>query len=49
MIPPEPTDSRNTVMEIRAGTGGEEAALFAPELARLYQNMPMRMAGRSSR
>src|SRR5579863_6144887 len=29
MIPPEPSDSRNTVMEIRAGTGGEEAALFA--------------------
>jgi peptide chain release factor 1 len=37
MIPPEETDSRNTVMEIRAGTGGEEAALFAAELARLYQ------------
>jgi peptide chain release factor 1 len=37
MIPPDPTDSRNTVMEIRAGTGGEEAALFAAELARAYQ------------
>jgi peptide chain release factor 1 len=37
MIPPDPTDSRNTVMEIRAGTGGEEAALFAAELSRLYQ------------
>jgi peptide chain release factor 1 len=37
MIPPDPTDSRNTVMEIRAGTGGDEAALFAAELARLYQ------------
>jgi peptide chain release factor 1 len=37
MIPPEPTDSRNTVMEIRAGTGGEEAALFAADLARMYQ------------
>jgi peptide chain release factor 1 len=36
MIPPEPTDSRDTVMEIRAGTGGEEAALFAAELARVY-------------
>jgi peptide chain release factor 1 len=36
MIPPEPSDSRNTVLEIRAGTGGEEAALFAAELARLY-------------
>jgi peptide chain release factor 1 len=37
MIPPEPSDSRNTVMEIRAGTGGEEAALFAAELTRMYQ------------
>jgi peptide chain release factor 1 len=37
MIPPEASDSRNTVMEIRAGTGGEEAALFAAELTRLYQ------------
>ncbi len=37
MIPPEPTDSRNTVMEIRAGTGGDEAALFAGELTRAYQ------------
>ena len=36
MIPPEPTDSRNTIMEIRAGTGGEEAALFAAELTRVY-------------
>lgn len=36
MIPPEPSDSRNTVMEVRAGTGGEEAALFAGELVRLY-------------
>lgn len=37
MLPPDPGDSRNTVMEIRAGTGGEEAALFASELARMYQ------------
>ena len=37
MIPAEPTDSRNTVFEIRAGTGGEEAALFAATLARMYQ------------
>ncbi len=36
MIPPEPTDSRNTVMEIRAGTGGDEASLFAADLYRLY-------------
>jgi peptide chain release factor 1 len=37
MIPPDPTDSRNTVMEFRAGTGGEEAALFAADLVRMYQ------------
>jgi peptide chain release factor 1 len=36
MIPPEPTDSRNTVMEIRAGTGGDEASLFGAELYRMY-------------
>jgi peptide chain release factor 1 len=36
MIPPEPSDSRNTVMEIRAGTGGDEASLFAADLHRLY-------------
>ncbi|PTY05560.1 peptide chain release factor 1 [Opitutaceae bacterium EW11] len=36
MIPPEPSDSRDTVMEIRAGTGGEEASLFAAELFRMY-------------
>ena len=37
MIPPEQADSRDTIMEIRAGTGGEEAALFAAELTRCYQ------------
>jgi peptide chain release factor 1 len=36
MLPPDPTDSRNTVMEIRAGTGGDEASLFAAELFRMY-------------
>ncbi len=36
MIPPEPSDSRNTVMEIRAGTGGDEASLFAADLYRMY-------------
>jgi len=36
MIPPDPTDSRNTVIEIRAGTGGAEASLFASELYRMY-------------
>ena len=36
MLPPEPGDSRNTIMEIRAGTGGDEASLFAAELYRMY-------------
>lgn len=36
MIPPEETDSRNTVMEIRAGAGGDEASLFAGDLYRMY-------------
>lgn len=37
LVPPDPLDSRNVVMEIRAGVGGEEAALFAGELVRMYQ------------
>lgn len=36
MIPSNPTDSRNTVVEIRAGTGGDEASLFAADLYRMY-------------
>ena len=36
MIPPDPADSRNTVVEIRAGTGGDEASLFAADLYRMY-------------
>ncbi|MDR2435876.1 MAG: peptide chain release factor 1 [Puniceicoccales bacterium] len=36
MLPPDKSDSRNTVFEIRAGTGGEEAALFAGDLFRMY-------------
>lgn len=36
MIPPEETDSRNTIVEIRAGAGGDEASLFASELYRMY-------------
>ena len=37
LVPPDPNDERNTILEIRAGTGGEEAALFAADLARMYQ------------
>ena len=37
MIPPDPDDSKNCVVEIRGGTGGDEAALFAGALFRMYQ------------
>src|SRR5215470_12570669 len=36
LIPKDPNDERNTVLEIRAGTGGDEAGLFAAELFRMY-------------
>lgn len=36
LLPPDPFESRNAVVEIRAGTGGEEAALFAGDLFRMY-------------
>ena len=36
ILPPEPTDSRNTIIEIRAGAGGQESALFAADLFRMY-------------
>jgi len=36
LLPKDPNDSRNVIMELRAGTGGEEAALFAGDLYRMY-------------
>jgi len=36
LLPRDPDDHKNTVLEIRAGTGGEEAALFAADLLRMY-------------
>ena len=36
LLPADPNDSRNVVLEVRAGTGGEEAALFAAEILRMY-------------
>jgi len=36
LIPRDPNDDRNVIVEIRAGAGGEEAALFAAELLRMY-------------
>jgi peptide chain release factor 1 len=36
LVPPDPTDSRNTIVEIRAGAGGNESALFSADLYRMY-------------
>ena len=36
LLPPDPLDEKNTVLEVRAGTGGEEAALFAADLFHMY-------------
>ena len=36
LIPPDPLEGKNIIMEIRAGTGGEEAALFAADIFRMY-------------
>ena len=38
LIPKDEADERNVVLEVRAGTGGEEAALFAEELFRMYEH-----------
>ena len=36
LLPPDPLDHKNVILEIRAGTGGDEAALFAAEMLRMY-------------
>jgi peptide chain release factor 1 len=36
LIPKDPNDDKNVILEVRAGTGGEEAALFAAEIFRMY-------------
>jgi len=38
LIPKDPNDSKNIILEIRAGTGGDEAAIFAGDLFRMYKN-----------
>lgn len=38
LVPPDPNDSRNIILELRAGTGGDEAALFVADCARMYRN-----------
>lgn len=43
LIPKDPNDERNVIMEIRAGTGGDEAALFAGDLFRMYTRYAEKM------
>jgi peptide chain release factor 1 len=42
LLPKDPNDDRNVILEIRAGTGGDEAALFAAELFRMYSRFAER-------
>lgn len=42
LLPSDPNDEKNVIMEIRAGTGGEEAALFAGDLFRMYSRFAER-------
>ncbi|MBR9998853.1 MAG: peptide chain release factor 1 [Cyclobacteriaceae bacterium] len=43
LIPRDPNDSKNAILEIRAGTGGDEAAIFAGDLFRMYERFCERM------
>lgn len=43
LIPKDPNDSKNAILEIRQGTGGEEAALFAADLFRMYSRFAERV------
>ena len=47
LVPKDPADSKNVVVEIRAGAGGDEASIFTGDLFRLYsmvsQSLPQRM------
>jgi len=46
LLPKDPLDEKNTIVEIRAGTGGEEAALFAADLFRMYSRFAERKGWR---
>ncbi|HHW42570.1 peptide chain release factor 1 [Desulfofundulus thermobenzoicus] len=47
LLPRDPNDEKNVIMEIRAGTGGEEAALFASDLFRMYTRYAERQGWRT--
>jgi len=46
LVPKDPNDAKNVVLEIRAGTGGDEAALFASDLFRMYSRYAERQGWR---
>ncbi len=48
MNPPDPLDTKDTIIEIRAGTGGDESALFAAELFRAYQHFAEKQGWKTS-
>jgi peptide chain release factor 1 len=48
LIPKDPQDEKNAIIEIRAGTGGDEASLFAGDLLRMYQRFCERRGWKTS-
>ena len=44
LLPKDPNDEKNVILEIRAGTGGDEATLFAAEILRMYARYADRRA-----
>ena len=44
LVPKDPNDDKNVIIEIRAGTGGEEAGLFASNLYRMYSRLAQRLS-----
>ncbi|MGJ0427779.1 peptide chain release factor 1 [Methylobacter sp.] len=47
LLPKDPNDNRNIFLEVRAGTGGDEAAIFSGDLARMYQRFAERKGWRT--
>ena len=45
LVPKDPNDHRNAIVEIRQGTGGDEAALFAEDLLKMYQRYSEKKVG----
>ena len=49
LLPKDPNDGKNVIMEIRGGVGGEEGMLFAADLFRMYSPIPARRSSAASR